>query len=334
MERSFRVIAGFLFLASVFSCNFSKIEEFKLGKDFVASTSGVVMIDTMRIVASSVHYDSIVTSKLGRLLVGGNQNSFTGTVTCSPYFQIHSTSLTSTLPSNLVYDSLVVKFNYDGYYVGDTTKAIKFSIKQFAPKLGYNSNGSLYNISPFKLDATGFLYNTSSFIMTDGSLGEVQIVPRPHSDKDFYFRLSDNFGKSLYDKILAKNDSMQNLLYFQVFLPGIALVSAENQNQSAVGISQSSVALRVYYHELVTPAPVTAKSFFNFPVDASGVWYNQILYNSEGSFLGNISHNSNPLMTNTELSSTNTYNQTMIQGGSGVYTKIRIPGAEIGRAHV
>ena len=328
MERSFRVVAGFLFAASLFSCNFSKVEDFTLGKDFVSSTSGVVMIDTMRMVVSTVHLDSITTSKVARLLVGGNENSYTGKVTCTPYFQFHSGSFPLTFATDLVYDSLVIKYNYDGYFIGDTTKLISFSTRQLSPKLGYNSNGSLYNISPFKLGQDGHLYNTSSFALSNNTLGEVQFYPHPKSKKDFYFRLSDTYGDSLFHKILAKNDSMQNLSNFQVFLPGVALFSAPNQNQSAVGIPQSSLSLRIYYHKIINEVESPNPTFFNFPIDATGVWYNQILYTSHGSMLGNISVNTNPNVASTELPSTNTNNQTMVQGGSGLYTKIRIPGSQ------
>lgn len=328
MERSFRVVAGFLFAASLFSCKFSKVEDFQLGKDFVTSTSGVVMIDTMKIETSTVHLDSIVTSKLARLLIGGNQNSFTGKVTCSPHFQLHSGSFLSTFPTDLVYDSVVVKFNYDGYYIGDTTKLISFSVRPMVARKGYNSDGTLYDISPFKVNTDGYLYNTSSFKLSDKILGEVQLLPRPKTKKDYYFRLSDDFGKKLYADILAKNDTMSTLSKFQVFMPGVAFVSAVNQNQSAVGISQSSLSLRVYYHELINPTEPSSLTFFNFPVDATGVWFNQILYDSQGSFLGTISQKGNPLLSSVELPSANTYNQTMVQGGNGIYTKIRIPGVQ------
>ena len=219
MERSFRVIAVFLFTATLFSCNFSKIEDFQLGKDFVNSTSGVVMIDTMRMVTSTVHLDSIVTTRPARLLVGGYLNNFTGRATCSPYFQISNGSITSALATDLVYDSLVMKYNYDGYYIGDTTKLVSLSVKKLVYKQGYNSNGTLYNISPFKVDADGSLYNTSTFKLDDISLGDIKIYPHPATKKDFYFRLSDNFGLTIFNNIINRNDSMQNLSKFQVFLP-------------------------------------------------------------------------------------------------------------------
>ncbi len=328
MERSFRVIAVFLFAASLFSCNFSKVEDFQLGKDFVNSTSGVVMIDTMKMVTSTIHLDSIVTSKPARLLVGAYTNNFTGQATCTPYLQISSGSSISSLPTGLVYDSLVVKYNYDGYYIGDTTKLVAFSVKKITHKQGYNSNGSLYNISPFKTDADGSLYNTTSFKLDDRSLGDIKVYPHPKMKKDFFFRLSDDYGMTFFNNIINKNDSMQNSSEFQVFLPGIALVSAVDQNQMAFGISQKSISLRVYYHEKVKPVDQVNATFFNFPVDASGLWFNQILYNSQGSYLGSISQNNNPLLSSTELQSSSTYNQTMVQGGTGVYTKIRIPGAQ------
>ena len=331
MERSFRVLIGFLFAASLFSCNFSKIEDFTLGKDFVYSTSGVVMIDTMRLVASTVHLDSIVTSKVSRLLVGGNHNSITGKVTCTPYLQFHSGSFSSVVPADIVYDSCVIKYNYDGYYLGDTTKVISFSTRQLASKKGYNSNGTLYDISPFKTNADGNLYNTSSFDLRNETLGDVHFYPHPTSHRDFYFRLNDDYGLTLYNNILNKNDSMENAFKFQVFQPGVAFMTVENQNQSAIGISHSSLSLRVFYHKKIKPVDETALTFFNFPVDAAGIWYNQILYKSEGSMLGLISENniSNLNLASNELPSANTYNQTVVQGGSGVYTKIRIPGSQL-----
>ena len=329
MDRSFRVVAGFLFMATLFSCNFSKVEDFTLGKDFVSSNSGVVMIDTMRMVASTVHLDSIVSSKVTRLLIGANSNPFTGKITCTPYFQFNNGAFAATLPTDLVYDSLVIKYNYDGYYLGDTTKVISFSTRQLAAKQGYNSNGTLYNISPFKLDADGHLYNTSTFSLSDKVLGDIRFVPHPRMKKDFYFRLSDDFGHTLFNNILNKNDSMTNRSNFQVFLPGVAFVSAVDQNQSAVGISQQSLSLRVYYHEKINPSDSSNPTYFNFAVDGTGIWYNQMLYNSQGSMLGSISVNNNPNIANTELASVNTNNQTVVQGGSGVYTKIRIPGSQL-----
>ena len=329
MERSFRVVAGFLFAASLFSCNFSKIEDFQLGKDFVSSTSGVVLIDTMKVVASTVHLDSIVTSKTSCLLIGGNQNDLTGMVTSSAYFQLHSGTFPSSFATDLVYDSLVVKFNYDGYYWGDTTKLISFAVKKLLPTKGYNSNGTLYDISSFKLNPDGGLYNTSQFNLSDEILADVHLLPRPNTRKDFYFRLSDDFGLKLFNGILNKNDSMSNSQDFKVFLPGMAFVALPGQNSSSAGILHSSISMRVYYHAKINPVENLNKDYYDFPIDASGIWYNQILYNSHGSILGDISLDNNPILNNSELPSNLTSNQTMIQAGSGVFTKIRIPGSQM-----
>lgn len=124
---------------------------------------------------------------------------------------------------------------------------------------------------------------------------------------------------------------MENAFKFQVFQPGIAFMTVENQNQTIVGISHSSLSLRVYYHKKIKPVDETALTYFTFPVDAAGIWYNQILYKSQGSMLGTISENniSNLNLSSNELPSINTNNQTVVQGGSGVYTKIRIPGSQL-----
>jgi len=77
MERCFRFIVGLVLMTTLFSCNLSQIEEFEIGEGFVDSNAGVVLIDTMEVLTSTVCLDSIVTSGLNSLLVGGYKNSFT-----------------------------------------------------------------------------------------------------------------------------------------------------------------------------------------------------------------------------------------------------------------
>jgi hypothetical protein len=307
MQRCIGFITSVFLIGSLFSCNLSKSEEFELGQDFVDSNSGVVLIDTMNIYASTVRFDSIITSGLSSLLVGSYKNQWTGTVTCSPHFEITSGSFTIS-DKDLVYDSLVMRTKYDGYFIGDTTKLFTLKVGQLAEKLVLNDNG--------------YLYNTSSFQLYDQKLGEVQFYPHPHSTTDFNVRLSDNFGRELINGIISKVDTMQNATFFKEYFKGIALVPDEYHNSAAIGFAHDSLALRVYYHQRVSETPIKEKSYFSFPVDATGVWYNQITHQVEGSSLEGIAQHKN------ELLSTQTSNQTIIQAGNGIYTKISIPGAD------
>ena len=307
MKSCFWFIIGFVVIATLISCNLSQIEEFEVGQDFIDSNSGVVLIDTMSISTSTTRVDSIVTSELSGLLVGGYRNSSTGTMTCSPFFEINSGSFTID-DDDLVYDSLVVRLSYNGYYIGDTTKQISFNVKQVAEEL--------------KLNDDGYLYNTSSFQMDSESLGGINFYPQPHSINNLYVRLSDKLGEKLFNNIINKNDTMSNSSYFQEYFKGMALVSNENQNQSAVGFSHDSVSVRVYYHEEVKTTESKEKTYFSFPVSSSDVWYNQIKHNANGSLLELIGQHKN------ELPSSSTSDLTMVQSGSGIYTKIRIPGVD------
>ena len=329
MERSFRAIAGFLFAAFLFSCNLTNVQDFKMGSNFVNSTSGVVLIDTMQMVSSTVHLDSIVSSRLSRLLVGGYQNSLTGNVTSSAYFQIGNSSFPSVLPTDMVYDSLVIRYLYDGYYVGDTTRLITFNVKRIEPTTGTNSNGTGFNTAAFKPGLDGNLYNCDTFKLAKENLGLIQLYPHPTYKRECFFRLSDNYGQTLFNNINNRNwiDTLSNLSYLKLFIPGLAFVSPVNQNQSAIGISQKSISLRLYFHEMVNIAEPKVPTYFNFPVNTNGIWYNHISYNSTGSLLGTISQPSNPLLSSNEVPSSSTFNQVMVQGGSGIYTKIRIPGS-------
>jgi len=307
MERCSRSIVGLLLIALLSSCNLSKIEDFQLGQQFVDSSSGVVLIDTMNIISSTVHLDSIASSKLSRMLVGGYQNAYTGTVTCNPLFQINSGTF-GTIATDFVYDSLVVKMTYDGYYVGDTTKLMTVKIKQVTKDLKVNTDGYLYNISAFKL--------------ADETLGQASFYPQTQAKNSVYFHLSDVFGRKLFNNIINKVDTLSTNTLFKDYFKGIAFVSNEAQNQAAVGFYHDSASVRVYYHEILNVADSKVKTYFSFPISSDDVWYNTINYNPSGSPLQNIADKKN------ELQSSLTSNQTMIQGGSGIYTKIRIPGVQ------
>lgn len=304
MERSFRFIAGLLLIASFFSCNLSNIEEFQLGKNFVDSNSGVVLIDTMIVSASTVRFDSIITNGVSDLLVGSYKNNYTGTVTSCPHFEITSGSFTL-VDKDLVYDSLVVQMKYNGYFIGDTTKLMTINARQVIEKMEVNTDS--------------YLYNTSSFQLANESLGETRFYPQPHSTSNFYLHLSDKLGKVLFKYIINTTDTVSNSAYFKEFFKGMALVANENQNQAAVGFVHDSISLRVYYHEEVKETETKDKTFFSFPVDESGVWFNQISHNAVGSLLETIGQSKN------ELPVASASDLTMIQSGNGIYAKIRIP---------
>jgi len=304
MKRCFRFIVGIFLIAFLFSCNLSQVEDFTVGEGFIDSGAGVVLIDTMNIQTSTIRFDSIITNGLTRILVGGYKNSSTGTVTCIPHLDITSGSFTIT-DTDLLYDSLVVRMVYDGYYIGDTTKQITFDIKKVSEVL--------------KLRDDGYLYNTSSFDLADGNIGQASFYPRPHTTKDFNIRLKDELGKDLFYKIMHKNDTVSTSSYFKEYFKGMAFVSAENQNQNAVGFSHDSLSVRVYYHEILKTSESKVKTYFTFPVDAAGVWYNKISHNPAGSLLENIAQSKN------DLPSSLTSDQIMLQSGSGIYAKIKIP---------
>ncbi len=307
MERCSRFIVGLFLIAFLYSCDLSNVEEFQLGQNFVSSSAGVVLIDTMKIVTSTVRFDSIITSGVSSLLVGGYRNSYTGTVTAIPHFNITSGTFTID-DTDLVYDSLVVKTNYNGYFVGDTTKLLSFSVKRVTEKMKLNDNG--------------YLYNTSSFQLADESLGDIQFYPQPNTKSSLYLRISDDLGKQLFNKIINKDDTVSQAAYFSEYLRGLALFSNQNQNQAAIGLMGSdSTCLRVYYHELVNETDSKVKTYFKFPFSTSGIWYNKIMHNTVGSLLETIGN------SKYALPSSSTSDMTMVQSGVGIYTKIRIPGA-------
>lgn len=146
--------------------------------------------------------------------------------------------------------------NYDGYFIGDTSKLLTINVKQLTKQLKANTDG--------------YLYNTSSFPEAANSLGQVQFYPQPHSKSNLYFHLNDELGQVLFKYIVNKNDTVSNATNFQELFKGMAYVSDENQNQAAVGFAHDSVSLRVYYHEVIKEVDSNVKTFLRFLLMAQG----------------------------------------------------------------
>jgi hypothetical protein len=171
-----------------------------------------------------------------------------------------------------------------------------------------------------KANTDSYLYNTSIFPEADNSLAQVKFYPHPLTKSNLFFRLNDNLGNTLFKYIYNKSDTVSDAIKFKDFFKGMAFVSAENQNQAAVGFVHDSISLRVYYHEIIKEVDSKVKTFFTFPADASGLVYNQITHDPSGSLLATIGQSKNVLPSNL------TSDLSMVQAGSGIYTKINIPG--------
>lgn len=306
LNQTFLVILLGFFI----SCQFSDQEEFQIGEDFIESNSGVVRIDTMNYYVSTVMVDSFSTSSSTRLLIGGWQNGYTGKVSCTPYFELTSGTF-SIDDDDLVYDSIVMVMNYDQYYIGDTTKTMTLNIHRLTEEMALNDGD--------------YLSNQSRFAMEAQPLGRLTFKPGPKSGEEIMARIDHRFGERLFNMIIAKNDTLTNLTYFSEFFHGIALVP-ESTPGVMVGLkndsSSTAPGFRIYYHEEVMEEEETEKSYFTIPYSTEGIHFNHFDKDMGGSLIAGIGNSKN------ELASSQISEKAIAQSGTGIFTKIRIPGIQ------
>ena len=297
-------------LLMVASCQFSDTEEFRIGEEFIDSHSGIVLIDTMKFSVSTVLVDSFSTSSSSRLLIGGVNDRYSGQVSCMPYFELTSGSFTIG-DDDLVFDSLVVVMHYDTFYLGDTTRSITLGVHQVT--------------EPIELNESDYLTNNSAFETAAVPLGSRTFRPEPNSNEEFTIRLNPQFGKRLFDMVIDKNDTLTSDSKFKDFFHGLAFVTEGNPN-IMVGLSadSSNVApgLRIYYHEEVYETEQSDKTYFTIPYDDDGIHFNHFDRDFGGSLMAGIE--TKPY----ELPVSGTEYKAVVQSGSGLYAKVRIPGIQ------
>ncbi len=306
LNQTFLVILLVFFI----SCQFSDQEEFQIGEDFIDSNSGIVRIDTMDYYVSTVVTDSFSTSSSTRLLIGGWQNGYTGKVSCTPYFELTSGTFTID-DDDLVYDSIVMVMNYDQYYIGDTTKTMTVNIHRLTEEMELNDED--------------YLSNNARFAMEAQPLGQLTFKPGPNSGEEIMARIDHRFGERLFNMIIDKNDTLTNSIYFSEFFKGVALVP-ENTPGVMVGLKNDSTStapgFRIYYHEEVMEEEETEKSYFTIPYSTDGIHFNHFDKDLGGSLIAGIGDNKN------ELASSQISEKAIVQSGTGIFTKIRIPGIQ------
>ncbi len=206
----------------------------------------------------------------------------------------------------------------NGYYYGDTTRRIEVVVQQLTKDLaGRSIDRNIFKDVPasyFYND--GVLYNNSKTNYSEVGLGTVTYTPKTYSKDSILIRLSDELGKKWFD--LAKNNDQEitNTENFVAAFKGFRL-SATDDAVAVIGFDVSKIKARVYYH-YSSNTEYLQNTSFDVPVYQTTLQYNQIQTNYSSTSLSSIEKGK-------ALRSDLTGNETFIQGGSGLMTKIEFP---------
>lgn len=275
--------------------------DFLAGETFTDSNIRVMLLDTITVQTSTMKFDSIGTSEATRMLVGKYSDPVFGTMRSASHIEFLPESYT--VDSEAQYDSIVFVLKYDNYYYNDTLKTNTIVLKELVKEL--------------KPEGDTF-YNSSFVESSEEVVGSVAYTPRPLGSDSLNINISDTLGAALFEALQQK--TIVNSEEFTDFFKGFSVQPAESDNGSIIGFSLASSYMRLYFSE--TEEDGLVEDYLDFQINTSDSpvhFFNRITSEDPNDYLKSL--------TNQEMNinSSVSNNQSFIQSGIGIATRIQFP---------
>jgi hypothetical protein len=309
-----------------------------LGGDY-----SLAFTDTVKLKTSTVLLDSIPTSNMGTLLLGNYVDDKLGVIKSTPFFQVGLGSYW-TLPEDAIYESIVLAMPFSGYYYGDTTKsqtvevrAIEQDLRTYSlAKFWYDQGYYSYFDNNYFSSGGGtairtYVYNNKTFAVNPTVLGvqtftsRPSMVNRPDVGDTLVVRLDDNLGKGFFDLRKSGSLIMTSQSRFLEHFKGLSITSTNPSYM--VGLNTTRSRIRIYYREPFENTFV--RKYYDLVLASDGmnlINYNKIEADRSGTLIADLTTDLLNPNRKTEISSTLTNNETYVQSGLGIVTKLNFPG--------
>lgn len=281
------------------SCN---DEPALIGSGFYEEGSlDILYIDTLTIKASTVSFDSLVTSDATRFLVGYHSDPDVGKLNASAIFQIAPDGALSLDEDFTTYSRATIVLVPDGYSYFDTSTHVSLSIHELTREL--------------KLEDDGYLYSTSSFAYNEEAIGTSTFLPKPNSSDTLEIPLADSFGSTIFSMAQQESEEVSTSTAFIETFEGIAIIPDTSNSGAIIGYGISP-EIRIYFWD-ETQTPSEEKYL---TINGGGyIKYNKITQDREGTPLSLIQSQKE------SLSSSLTNNVAFVQAGTGLALRLEIP---------
>jgi hypothetical protein len=313
-----------------------------LDKDY-----SLVFLDTVGLTTSTVILDSMPTSNSTVLLLGKYADDKLGVIESQPYMQFSLGESTWHPASTATFESMELIMKYNGYYYGDTTQTQNFQILQLQEDFKTYHVPEIWTQEfryPTYAFVTSFLfsypnqYNTSNFALNEVSpLGTFSLAPKPTITKIerdasnaetkqhlmIPVKLNDAVGEQWLAEAKNATGAFSTQNRFEDFFKGLA-IKTDSPDGAVFGIQTDSsisnpnlrisiITIRIKYKEGNT----SLKREFKMRLNSNN--FNNIIADRTATPTEN-------LASLKEIPSTTTGDETYIQSGTGIFTKIKIPG--------
>ncbi|MDF9829433.1 DUF4270 family protein [Parabacteroides sp. PF5-6] len=235
MNKSFSLFLMSVILCLICSCYDT---ENNYGDHLVDSVFRNVTTDTSTVLVSTMRIDSLETSGQSILLLGEYTHALWGTTLAQSYIAYECPSYGTDAESTVALDSLVLTLSHSGYFLGDTTKALRFNVHLLTEKVVLHDNGYLYNKDKFSYDPE--------------PIGSYEYKPEPGDTSRFEIRLSDTLGEDLLTRFHARDPFVTETDWFEDYFRGITLIPETGSNHSiiAYAVRDTFATLTLRYHEM------------------------------------------------------------------------------------
>ncbi|WP_143525139.1 DUF4270 family protein [Labilibacter marinus] len=283
------------------ACNDQSLDELKMGEEYIDDESGILLIDTFSLALSTVLIDSISTSASSSLVIGQYNNTVFGKIGVEPVYSL-DVPFRYDFEEEDVFDSITISIDYNGYTLGDTTSLQTINVMELDTDLD---------------DFESYLYNTTRVKTKEEALGQISFYPKPTRRELLEMRLNDDFGQRIFDLFINEEDEIANATAFNEYFKGIVLQNELSHSLLGLGLNDSSLCVNMYYHR-VDGEKQELKAEFEMRREYE--YFSQVKYDRSQTLFA-------PLVIQEEdISSLQTNDITLLQGMSGLLTKVRFPG--------
>ncbi len=248
-----------------------------IGHDLIVDGNAVEAVEYKITNTSTIRIDSFATSAgmytapVAKLLIGRAEDPITGTIACTPYFELVSSGSVR-LTNAQSYDSITFNFAYTGDIWGDTTNLQTFYLFRM-------------QTLPVLDELTKLIYNHAVVPHDPDTLAVIQFFPRKEKLKRLRFRMDDELGRELFNAIKSNELIISRSSFFLKEFNGLTLV-ADPGNTCLLGINSGPDSLKMsvhysdgnndYTYDFRKSSEYNEYTFLNVVNDAEGTPYNEL----------------------------------------------------------
>ncbi|WP_166670668.1 DUF4270 family protein [Olivibacter sp. XZL3] len=282
---------------------------------------GAEIADSITVQAATYQLDPLPANGQGVMLVGKMSDEVTGDLTVSSYFRIGNAEISSvSLPSDARLDSVSFALPYQGYYYGDTTAMQSLTLHRVTEDIELITESNAWEEDERPVFASGStLFTNSSFNYDAAPLGSVSFYPKPTSKDTVFIKLADSFGQDLWEKIQNKTSQVTSSEEFLQYMKGFVL-RPTNEASVLTAFPVDSILLNVYYSYTNTTDGKKVQENIQMKVTDNTYQFNEVQVDRSRSIISQLAAD-----TEGELPASETNQQVVLQGLTGLVTKIQFP---------